>query len=108
MLYVNAVHLNVLTSPKGYEILIAMFNFVTFTASSIVLYLPIKEANPQAFVLKFIVSMTIQILAFLAFLTIGVVVLKSKLLALHTLSLFGALLLLHTVWMSVWRNKSVE
>jgi hypothetical protein len=106
-LYIGLVQQNMIPSPKKLEWAVAFFNVLTYSLSTIILYLPIKAEDEQAFVLKFILSLTVQILAFLAFATIGVVVLKSKALVIHTLILFGIMLLFQTVWIALWRNGRV-
>lgn len=104
-LYFGLVHQNIIQSPKNFELIVVVFNVLTYSISTTILYLPIKTKDEQAFVLKFILSLTIQVLAFLAFVTVGVVLLKSKALVIHTLILFGVMLLLQTVFISLWRNE---
>jgi len=104
-LYFGLVQQNIIPSPKNLELIVVLFNVLTYSISTTILYLPIKTKDEQAFVLKFILSLTIQVLAFLAFVTVGVVLLKSKALVIHTLILFGVMLLLQTVFISLWRNE---
>ena len=104
-LYFGLVQQKIIPSPKNFELIVVVFNVLTYSISTTILYLPIKTKDEQAFVLKFILSLTVQMLAFLAFVTIGVVLLKSKALVIHTLILFGVMLLLQTVFISLWRNE---
>jgi hypothetical protein len=104
-LYFGLVQQKIIPSPKNFELIVVVFNVLTYSISTTILYLPIKTKDEQAFVLKFILSLTIQVLAFLAFVTVGVVLLKSKALVIHTLILFGVMLLLQTVFISLWRNE---
>lgn len=104
-LYLGLVQQKIIPSPKNFELIVVVFNVLTYSISTTILYLPIKTKDEQAFVLKFILSLTIQVLAFLAFVTVGVVLLKSKALVIHTLILFGVMLLLQTVFISLWRNE---
>jgi hypothetical protein len=104
-LYLGLVQQKIIPSPKNFELAVVFFNVLTYSISTTILYLPIKSKDEQAFVLKFILSLTVQMLAFLAFVTIGVVLLKSKALVIHTLILFGVMLLLQTVFISLWRNE---